>query len=113
MRSSNGAHTSTERKDKEGVNPSLAIFPRTEVSLAGIEPFRIPQSLDEFCSSSRQMKSLLSDLKKIAGHQPILLFGETGTGKGVLAKLIHASSERRSKPFKLLNCGAMDGDLLG
>ena len=43
---------------------------------------------------------------------PVLLFGETGTGKGVFAKLIHESSSRRAGPFYVVNCGAIPEGLL-
>jgi PAS domain S-box-containing protein len=43
---------------------------------------------------------------------PVLLFGETGTGKGVFAKLIHEASARRSGPFYVINCGAIPDGLL-
>ena len=43
---------------------------------------------------------------------PVLLFGETGTGKGVFAKLIHEASSRRSGPFYVINCGAIPDGLL-
>ena len=42
----------------------------------------------------------------------VLLTGETGTGKGVLANWIHQSSRRRSMPFVELNCSMLRGDLL-
>ena len=43
---------------------------------------------------------------------PVLLRGETGTGKGVFAKLIHEASARRSGPFCVVNCGAIPEGLL-
>ena len=43
---------------------------------------------------------------------PVLLLGETGTGKGVFARLIHEASARRSGPFYVLNCGAIPEGLL-
>ena len=43
---------------------------------------------------------------------PVLLFGETGTGKGVFAKLIHEASARHSGPFYVVNCGAIPEGLL-
>src|SRR6266511_2408335 len=43
---------------------------------------------------------------------PVLLLGETGTGKGVFAKLIHEASARRSGPFHVVNCGAIPEGLL-
>jgi PAS domain S-box-containing protein len=43
---------------------------------------------------------------------PVLLFGETGTGKGVFAKLIHEASARCSGPFYVVNCGAIPEGLL-
>lgn len=43
---------------------------------------------------------------------PVLLFGETGTGKGVFAKFIHEASGRHSGPFYVVNCGAIPEGLL-
>jgi two-component system, NtrC family, response regulator AlgB len=43
---------------------------------------------------------------------PILLRGENGTGKGVLARLAHASSKRASAPFVVVNCPTLSGELL-
>jgi transcriptional regulator with GAF, ATPase, and Fis domain len=42
----------------------------------------------------------------------VLLGGETGTGKDVLARAIHASSPRRAKPFVVVDCGAVVGTLI-
>jgi NtrC-family two-component system response regulator AlgB len=43
---------------------------------------------------------------------PVLLRGESGTGKGMLARLLHDQSERREHPFVLVNCPTLSGELL-
>ena len=43
---------------------------------------------------------------------PILITGETGTGKEVVAQTIHAQSRRRSKPFVPVDCGAVSSNLI-
>jgi transcriptional regulator with PAS, ATPase and Fis domain len=43
---------------------------------------------------------------------PVLLYGETGTGKELLARAIHNASNRANKPMLVLNCGAIPKDLI-
>ena len=54
------------------------------------------------------------ELAKIAakGDTVVLLEGETGTGKGILARWIHNNSERKSEPFIEVNCSSLKGELL-
>ena len=57
--------------------------------------------------------SVLSRLDKIAGcHATVLLEGETGTGKELVAREIHYRSSRRDQPFVPVNCGALPDSLL-
>jgi DNA-binding NtrC family response regulator len=44
--------------------------------------------------------------------RPILIRGERGTGKELLARLVHAASPRRDKPYLIVNCGAFQDELL-
>lgn len=62
---------------------------------------------------SRGMKELLSYAKKAAlSSLTILVMGESGTGKNLIAKAIHEYSKRREKRFVEINCGALSENLL-
>ncbi len=64
-------------------------------------------------SCSRNMKKVFSKAILAAkSDAQIFLVGETGTGKGLLARAIHEHSERRSKSFKPVNCGAIPKELI-
>ncbi|MEW6587094.1 MAG: sigma-54 dependent transcriptional regulator, partial [Nitrospirota bacterium] len=54
---------------------------------------------------SRVLSEIKMELRKIANTDlPVLITGETGTGKNLLAKAIHLNSSRRAGPFKSVNC---------
>jgi two-component system, NtrC family, response regulator AtoC len=60
-----------------------------------------------------EMDRLRELVEKVAvGTIPVLLFGETGVGKELLAKEIHTRSLRAARPFVRLNCAAFSEDLL-
>jgi NtrC-family two-component system response regulator AlgB len=64
-------------------------------------------------SHNPAMVALLDAAKRAAmGHTTILLTGESGTGKDVLARQIHQWSSRREGPFVLINCTALTEQLL-
>src|SRR6202047_3179076 len=50
--------------------------------------------------------------KAAASTIPVLVSGESGVGKELIARAIHGSSERRAKPFIAVNCGAMPENLV-
>ncbi len=64
--------------------------------------------------SSDKMKDLLENVKKIArsGTSTILIRGETGTGKDLIARVIHQTSPASKGPFVVLNCSAVPDNLL-
>ncbi len=62
---------------------------------------------------SPKMQEIYKDVGRIANSTvTVLLTGDSGTGKGVVAKTIHYSSERWQKPFLQINCGAIPEGLL-
>ena len=62
---------------------------------------------------SPPMERLLGQIREVAGlDTTVLLEGESGTGKDVMAKLIHAWSQRASQPYLEVNCGGLPESLL-
>lgn len=67
----------------------------------------------DIVSRSASMRRLLEALPRVAeSESTILLQGETGTGKELVARAIHALSARRDGPFVAMNCGALPDTLL-
>lgn len=66
-----------------------------------------------FVGQSQQMRRLVSLAYKIATKNiNVLIQGNTGSGKEVLARFIHAASNRADQPFIAVNCGALPENLL-
>ncbi len=67
----------------------------------------------EIIGRSAAMRTLLEEARQVAGAQAsVLLSGESGTGKGLLARWIHRVSPRRERPMISVNCGAIPEALL-
>ncbi len=87
-------------------------------SLAVVEPL-ITKVKPYFLFRSPAMKRALSNISEIAASgQTVLVSGETGTGKEIVARVIHVLSRRSSGPFVPINCGAIpesliEGELFG
>ncbi|RFA25846.1 hypothetical protein CAI21_17970 [Alkalilimnicola ehrlichii] len=82
-------------------------------------PSRALEQREALCSlenlrggDPRMARSIDRAYKVIDRDIPILLNGETGTGKELLARAIHAASQRRHKPFVAVNCAAIPKDLI-
>ncbi len=68
---------------------------------------------NDMIGSSECMRRLFSFIDLVAKvDSPILLQGETGTGKELVAKAVHARGNRRQGPFIAINCGAFSDTLL-
>ncbi|MBN2489485.1 MAG: sigma 54-interacting transcriptional regulator [Planctomycetes bacterium] len=67
----------------------------------------------DICSRSAAMRRVLEVVPRLADSEStILLQGETGTGKELVARAIHGLSARRDGPFVAVNCGALPDTLL-
>ncbi len=74
---------------------------------------------DEIVGANYGLREVMQKVRKVASlDSPVLLLGETGTGKDVIANALHYSSTRSGGPFVGVNCGAipdtlMDSELFG
>src|SRR3954454_13042285 len=67
----------------------------------------------DIITRSEAMAAVLRTAQKAAASSiPVLVEGESGVGKELFARAIHGSSERKSKPFVAVNCGAIPDNLV-
>ena len=66
------------------------------------------QNFDEIIGNSKAIKKVLNEIKQVAGTDAtVLVTGETGTGKELVARAIHAESKRKDRPLLKVNCAAI------
>jgi transcriptional regulator with GAF, ATPase, and Fis domain len=71
------------------------------------------REFDQIVGSSTALESVLAEVERVAPtDSTVLVLGETGTGKELIARAIHNISQRCGRPFVKLNCAAIPYDLL-
>ena len=94
-----------ERKQAEERLRNENIALREEISKASM--------FEEIVGSSPALRTVLSRIAKVAPTaSTVLITGETGTGKELVARAIHRRSQRSSRPFVSVNCAATPRDLI-
>ena len=68
---------------------------------------------EDIVGSSRALRAVLWRLAKVAPtDSTVLITGETGSGKELIARAIHRGSQRSSRPFVSVNCAATPASLI-
>src|SRR5258705_575078 len=84
---------------------------RRDRLLIGLDQERLAS--EYFLGASESIVRIHNRLERLAlSDSTVLLQGETGTGKGMMARLIHRLSERHAKPFVTINCAGLSRELL-
>ena len=96
---------------RQGLQNARTVEERYRSELAELSLFELSQK--DIVAQSPQMQRTLRTLLKLAQMDAsrILLLGESGTGKGLLAKFLHQVSPRAEKPFIQINCPAVPENL--
>lgn len=112
----NGAHDFlTKPVDFAQLEKSLQRAGEVVTMRRELEHYReaMSQKVDFVVGESPRMKTVIAHALKAADAQvSVLITGETGTGKDVLAQYIHASGPRANKPFIAINCAAIQNTML-
>jgi formate hydrogenlyase transcriptional activator len=89
------------------------VFVATSVNFRSDELDMVEQKFEQIIGSSPTLKVALSEVERVAPTpSTVLVLGETGTGKELIARAIHNLSARCGRPFVKLNCAAIPFDLL-
>jgi DNA-binding NtrC family response regulator len=74
---------------------------------------QVRHAIDPFIGVSSSIRGLAEQARKVlATESPVLILGETGSGKGVLARWLHENSPRAEEAFVDLNCAGLSRELL-
>src|SRR5262249_10446639 len=77
------------------------------------EVIKEEHNFEEMVGASPAFKKVVQEIEKVAGSDStVLIYGETGTGKELIAHAIHARSSRTTRPFITVNCAALPTGLV-
>jgi PAS domain S-box-containing protein len=77
------------------------------------EELKLEGSFNEIVGSSKSLRKVLKQVEQVAHtDSTVLILGETGTGKELIARAIHNASDRKDKPMVKVNCSALPVNLI-
>ena len=86
---------------------------RTRRQLAGEQLDQARHTFAPFVGKSAAMRALEKQATRVvSSHAPVLILGETGAGKGVLARWLHQHGPRAREPYVDLNCASLSRELI-
>src|SRR2546425_4900780 len=89
------------------------VFVGAVATFGSVDQDRDPRRFEQIIGSSPALESVLQQVEQVAPtDSTVLIQGETGTGKELIARAIHNLSARCGRPFIKLNCAAIPFDLL-
>lgn len=93
--------------------PNLRQLITSALKLSDIEAPKDRRTRHNLLGDSPVMREIRSKIDKLARSQaPVYISGESGSGKELVARLIHQQSSRSDKPFIAVNCGAIPHELM-
>jgi len=97
----------------EGVSEDVASFSASERARDLLNDDRSPEVFHGLLSLNPDLLDLFDTVRTLEHAElPVLILGETGTGKSALARAVHACSARRDGPFLTLSCGTLPDELV-
>ena len=93
--------------------PAARLIGNNKISSLALGSAPINAAFDHIVTKNPGMLMLKQQAQILAGREvPVLIYGETGTGKELFSRAIHNASNRADKPFIPLNCGAIPSELV-
>lgn len=93
--------------------PAARLIDSRKISSLALSNAPINAAFDNIVTQNPQMLMLKQQAQILAEREvPVLIYGETGTGKELFSRAIHNVSKRANKPFISLNCGAIPAELV-
>jgi len=115
--STNGTSINGLRITEAFIEPGMVIsIGKTDIEFLSADEVEIPLYKDDHFAAlwgaSPSMREVFAVLEKVAPtDMSVLIGGETGTGKELVARALHDESRRADKPFVVLDCGALPREL--
>ncbi len=117
LESTNGSYIGGIRIRSAWIEPGMVIkLGKTEIELLSADEVQVPISGEDhfgaLYGSSPAMREVFAILERVAPTEmSVLIGGETGTGKELVARALHDESPRHKGPFVVLDCGSLPREL--